>query len=43
MSYCIIEEHEYTQTERMVIRKESKLIIKNYKQHKMSYYDSCVM
>ena len=39
----IIEPCEYKQMERMVIHKESKLISKNYKQTKMSYYDSCVL
>lgn len=39
----IIEPREYKQTERMVIHTKSKLISKNYKQHKMTYYDSCVL
>lgn len=43
MSYCMIEKHEYTQKKRMVIHTKSKVISKNYTEHKMSYYDSCVL
>ena len=39
----IIEPHEYKETEPIVTHKKGKVISNTYKEHKMSYYDSCVL